>query len=73
MLCEKRFGTILVYVKKNCFLISCNYTKKDVLETEQYEMLTGLVLSNLITSVDPTFLHPLIITEQKSFCTLDFS
>lgn len=69
----KKFGTILVYVKKKSFLISCNYTKKDVLETEQYEMLTGLVLSNLITSVDPTFLHPLIITEQKSFCTLDFS
>lgn len=59
--------------EKKSFLISCNYTKKDVLETEQYEMLTGLVLSNLITSVDQTLLHPLIITEQKSFCTLDFS
>lgn len=61
MLYEKRFGTILVYVKNYFFLISCNYTKKDVLETEQYEMLTGLVLSNLITSVDQTLLHPLNI------------
>lgn len=72
MLYEKSLE-LLVHVKIYFFKISCNYTKKDVLETEQYEMLTGLVLSNLITSVDQTFLHPLIITEQKSFCTLDFS
>lgn len=70
---KKVWNYIGLREKKYFFKISCNYTKKDVLETEQYEMLTRLVLSNLITSVDQTLLHPLIITEQKSFCTLDFS